>query len=95
MPAFEVEWWRCKREKDAIKKKKKLVFKAERSCTSVFSVSVSKASPLQAAAAGGRNGENESHEHRGSKRFPYIYTPRWEKGALKSSFSSAANLISS
>lgn len=55
-------------------------------------MSVSKASPLQAAAAGGRNGEKESHEHRGLKRF-LTFRVLGGKIALKFSFSSAANLI--
>lgn len=53
----------------------------------MFSVSVSKA-----AAARGRNREKESHEHRGLKLF-LTFMVLGGKGALKSSFSSAANLI--
>lgn len=100
MPAFEVEWWRCKGERERQTEtererkmpKKRLVFKAERSCTSVFSVSGSTASVLQAAAARGRNRENQPHEHGGLK-LPLHLWSSVGKGALKSSFGSVANLI--
>lgn len=72
--------------------KKRLVFKAQRSCTRVFSVSGSKASALQAAAARGRNRENQPHEHGGLK-LPLHLWFSVGKGALKSSFGSVANLI--